>query len=426
MTGKVDVLHGKTFKFKRRRIWEIDEGRICSVIGTCLRCSELRKLARKKQFGLDANSSDYKLHSVLVNQSGFRSPISRTLNKILDTKYRLFINRYAKVKDDQSIRALWDKDVSSGGIPGAYWAIMTHPSISGELIGEIYGQIHMMGHEVHGDYQKEHRGHAKLRERVSMLEEVLVSERQQQRQDKQKLEDEIAGLHMVEQQYNVLVEENKKLQRAKETLEAGTAESLLAIEVKELKQNLAELHQLNAGLYGELDRLSADLQDKVSRLELSEEIITDLEKINSGVQMEKEELQQEMVSMETTMLFNMTSASGCESCADQDTDRCPGADLCGQTVLYVGGQRKMIPHYKRLIEKYGGRFIHHDGGKEVARAMLPKMLATADAVLCPIDCVSHDACVCVKKTCKRYQKPFILMRSSGLSSLVKGINDIVQ
>jgi len=86
----------------------------------------------------------------------------------------------------------------------------------------------------------------------------------------------------------------------------------------------------------------------------------------------------------------------------------------------------MVPHYKQLVEKHGGRFIHHDGGKEASRNILPKMLGSADAVLCPVDCVSHYACNCVKKICKRYQKPFVMMRSSGLSSLAKGLSDIVQ
>jgi SET domain-containing protein len=70
--------------------------------------------------------------------------------------------------------------------------------------------------------------------------------------------------------------------------------------------------------------------------------------------------------------------------------------------------------------------MHHDGGKEVSRTLLPKMLISADAVLCPIDCISHDVCNCAKKICKRYQKPFILMRSASLSSLAKGLSDIVQ
>ncbi len=426
MINKIDVANSKISKFKRRRIWEIEEGRICSVIGTCLKCSELRRLARKKQFGLDAHSSDYRLHSILVNQAGIRSPVSRTLNKILDTKYRLFNNRYAKVKDDQSIKKLWDEDVSNGEIPGAYWAIITHPYASGELIGELYGQIHMMGHEVHGDYQKDQRMHAKLRKKVSTLESALDSDRQQQRQEKQQLEDKLSELKQVDRQYKALLVENKELQIAKERLAAGVSESCLVIELKKMKQELNEFRLLNAKLYGQLDDKNNDLQEQVVRLELAEASMSNIEEVNSRLLLEKEELQQEMTSMESTVLLNMNSTGGCENCMDQNTEHCPGSDLCGQLVLYVGGQRKMIPHYKRLIEKHGGRFIHHDGGKEVARAMLPKMLAAADVVLCPIDCISHDACICVKKICKRYQKPFVFMRSSGLSSLAKGISDIIQ
>ena len=87
---------------------------------------------------------------------------------------------------------------------------------------------------------------------------------------------------------------------------------------------------------------------------------------------------------------------------------------------------QLVSHYRQLVEQHGGRFIQHDGGKEASRNLLPKMLLTADAVCCPIDCVSHDACNCVRKMCKRHQKPFILMRSSGLSSLAKGLSNIVQ
>lgn len=114
----------------------------------------------------------------------------------------------------------------------------------------------------------------------------------------------------------------------------------------------------------------------------------------------------------------------CLTCADQHTEKCPGEDLCGRTVLYVGGLHKMVPRYRQLVENFGGRFIHHDGSKEASRTLLPGMLAAA--VFCPIDCVSHDACNRVKKMCKRFQKPFVLMRSASLSSLARGLKNIVQ
>jgi hypothetical protein len=38
--------------------------------------------------------------------------------------------------------------------------------------------------------------------------------------------------------------------------------------------------------------------------------------------------------------------------------------------------------------------------------------------------VSHNACLSVKKMSQRHQKPFLLLKSSGLSSFLKGVNDI--
>lgn len=116
----------------------------------------------------------------------------------------------------------------------------------------------------------------------------------------------------------------------------------------------------------------------------------------------------------------------CKACTDRQTDQCPGPALCGKTVLYVGGIRRMVPYYRQLIERHGGQFLHHDGGKEIARRLLPSMSTCADAVFCPIDCVSHDACHCVKKFCKRYQKPFVPMRSASLSALARGLGKMMQ
>ena len=86
----------------------------------------------------------------------------------------------------------------------------------------------------------------------------------------------------------------------------------------------------------------------------------------------------------------------------------------------------MIPRYKELVERQGGVFLHHDGGKEKSQHVLTHMLGSADAVFCPIDCNSHDACKRVKKVCKKNSKPFVMMRSSGLSSFAKGIKAIIQ
>ena len=142
---------------RRKKLWDIYDGWICSVLGACLTRSELRKLARKKKFCLPPADSDYLLHSALVNGAGSRTPMSRALNTILDKKYRMHINRYAKAEDDETIRRLWKEDIERGNVPGAYWAVMTHPAISKDMLGEIYGQVHMMGHDTHGDYRQDNK-----------------------------------------------------------------------------------------------------------------------------------------------------------------------------------------------------------------------------------------------------------------------------
>ena len=147
--------------------------------------------------------------------------------------------------------------------------------------------------------------------------------------------------------------------------------------------------------------------------------------LRQRLELHEAEQAKEIATLENLLMRHITQETSCSLCADQHTTNCPGLSLCGKTVLYVGGLNNLIPHYRQLVEQYGGRFLHHDGGKEASRTLLPKMLTTADAVFCPIDCISHDACNCVKKMCKRYQKPFVLMRSAGLSSLAKGLSEIV-
>jgi hypothetical protein len=46
----------------------------------------------------------------------------------------------------------------------------------------------------------------------------------------------------------------------------------------------------------------------------------------------------------------------------------------------------------------------------------------ADIVVCPVDCVSHDACLRVKSMCKQRGKPFLPLRNAGASSFHRALN----
>ncbi len=420
MTNQIDMPVKQSCISRRKKIWSIEEGFICSVIGTCLRRSELRKMARKKQFGLDSGNSDYELHSALINQVSARNAMSRALSKMLDKKYRISINRYAGAKDSLEVKALWKEDLRRGYVPGAYWAIMTHPAMPVGLIEEIYGQVHMMAHDAHGDYQRDNRRLANLMEKVAVLEEVIGNERRQHLKEKKALKEKLYGLSEIERQYSDLKSENVKLKSL------GHQDFSTKTGQVSLKRQLDKLRRDNASLHSRINELTAQLINREKMLNDVEKSAVNLEETRQHLNSENEELRRELSSLETALLFKMSMSRSCKICEDQNTSRCPGPDLCGKTVLYVGGRQNLIPMYRNIIEKHGGHFLHHDGGLEIARAKLPKMVTSADVVVCPVDCVSHDACNCVKKICKRYRKPYAMMRSSGLSSLTKGLSVVVQ
>ncbi|MGE5515218.1 MAG: DUF2325 domain-containing protein [Bacteroidota bacterium] len=98
-------------------------------------------------------------------------------------------------------------------------------------------------------------------------------------------------------------------------------------------------------------------------------------------------------------------------------------DLKGRRILYVGG-RNRTPHVRRLIEERNGRFEYHDGGMEESIDRLGTLLRKADAVLFPVNFVSHSALNKVKSLCRSLDKPYFPLRHSGLDSIVSALSTI--
>jgi len=96
-------------------------------------------------------------------------------------------------------------------------------------------------------------------------------------------------------------------------------------------------------------------------------------------------------------------------------------DLCGRRILLVGGLRQRIGTFKKLVESRNGRFSHHDGGMEESMERLDGLFGRADAVLFPVDCVSHAALKKVKSLCRRWGKPYVPMRRSGIGAFTEAL-----
>jgi Uncharacterized protein conserved in bacteria (DUF2325). len=108
-----------------------------------------------------------------------------------------------------------------------------------------------------------------------------------------------------------------------------------------------------------------------------------------------------------------------------------GTDTQGQqpsksirSFLYVGGRDCQVAHLRQIASNHGAELIHHDGGLREAVSRIDTVLPSVDCVFCPIDCISHDACLRVKSGCKKFGKTFIPLRNGSKSSLERALQTL--
>jgi hypothetical protein len=182
-------------------------------------------------------------------------------------------------------------------------------------------------------------------------------------------------------------------------------------------------------LEAKIESLKADLSRETTRAILAEKNLESARRIaESGAIMSANALQRiqalsgEIAALEAELRSSLACPEEnhrCESAIENQ-----GVNLCGRKIMYIGGRSSLVQYYRALVERRGGKFVYHDGGVESSMEMLKNTLTGADAVICPIDCVNHNACSCVKQACRHLAKPFVPLRSAGLSSLVHGLQKI--
>ncbi len=110
---------------------------------------------------------------------------------------------------------------------------------------------------------------------------------------------------------------------------------------------------------------------------------------------------------------------GCERAQAQQSSG--QSKLDGRSFLYVGGRDCQVAHLRQIASSFGAELIHHDGGLREAVSRIDTVLPSVDCVFCPIDCISHDACLRVKTGCKKFGKAFIPLRNGSKSSLERAL-----
>ena len=79
-----------------------------------------------------------------------------------------------------------------------------------------------------------------------------------------------------------------------------------------------------------------------------------------------------------------------------------------------------------MVEEWNGQLLHHDGGIEKSLNELASAVVKADLVVFPTDRVSHEAMLTVKRLCRRNIKPCVPLRSSGVSSFMIGLQELLE
>lgn len=389
----------------KRNMWDHADY-ACPIIGTCLSTAELRKLAARVQLILPPNASEYELHGCFVTLAKRSDRPAKIVQKYLDRKFMRQMKRFDKAEGDDAIWKLWREMSDAGEIPGAFWSIMRHQGASELVLAKVYGEVHMLSHLVGASTRAELRRLAETQAKVERLEAAL-DER------KNVLREAVA----VWKRRTMELERELAAERARR--EKAERERLNLHQMVET-QTLTELERDRSALSVQLDDLRDQLLLSQAEARRQALIIEGNYREEALLRGQLDERDREVEALELALLANQHVKTPCGGvCPSQQG--CPCPRLRGKCVLYVGGRSGLKGQYRLLGERFGCEVLHHDGGVEQSPQHLQQLLTRADAVVCPVDCVSHDACAMVKRMCRGSMKPVLFARSSGLSSLASSL-----
>jgi hypothetical protein len=376
---------------RKKYLWDLDDKFHCPVIGTCLNVDDLKRVIRQSGVVLHSNPSDFEIHVTLVHLCGQKCRPSKNLQKLLDKRFSRHLQRVKALSTESELEVAWRQARREADIPGTFWAIITHPNLTPVLAQRLYGEIHMLSH-ISGMSHRAALGQIPvLQETVAHLDGRL---RQNQARHQAAIHERDTSIQALEA---ALAGARRQATRAQDALNKCEAERQTGSERETGR---------NSWLVAKLAEAGQRLNERGHELAALKEFL--------------EETRSELAMTERTLQALLAS-----DCQTTLSDKPPAPDLSGQHIVYVGGRASLRPHLRSLVERWSGCFTYHDGGKEDNRAHLEAMMANADMVFCPVDCVSHDACRRVKRCCKQNQVPFVPLRAASVSNFATGLQRAV-
>ncbi len=393
----------------RLKFWEINSRYHCAALGTCLTLKELRKIGKKAKIeGMNA-WTDYEMHVSFIHALDDKCYVSTLVNKLLDKKYKLNIFHLSKTKTEHERIDLWNKAVNTGDIAGAFWALLTHPDTIENTLFQVYGKVHMLSHLSGATARIDMREFHQLEQRND-LQKITI--KKNEAIANKKLDKKDTLFNDIKAQLSALQKDNQHLRSAKQELDAIKSNPL----VENLQNQLSQLSF-------ELKNAQASNKRTASSEKKWKQIATIEQEQKQQFKQQLGNLTEDKISLENTLSALLgNQQDGVDNCAS-----CPNSnpDLCGRCVLYIGGRSGQYTHFRQLVEQQNGTFIHHDGGREDGYQKLASIVSKADVVLCPLDCVSHNAMNMVKRHCQNNTKQLVFIPHASLSAFSKGLDEVV-
>jgi hypothetical protein len=369
---------------RRTRLWEFDGHLHCSIVGTCLTTAEIRHVVTKLKVETTGDGTEHELHTLGVMLASRQSEGAKFLNKTLDRKHHVTITRYGKARTPEAVLTLWEESLKQGDIPGAYWAVLTHPATTEDVIKRAFGDVHMLSHLVGAANRADIRRLRQLEQDNAALTAKIERQQRQLQEGFVERDQSIARLS------NALAQQASNQAASNDSDDKAVAQSL---ELR-LGQEIARRERI--------EQRAAELANT----------LTEKNRALAAAQHERDAACHELELLET----HLSTLTHSEVADVQDLP-----NLSGRTLLYVGGRANQIPQLKSLAERTGAHFIHHDGGIEQSAAVLSGFISRADHVLFPIDCISHDAMATIKRLCRSTGKHYEPLRTASLTGLLSAL-----
>ncbi|ALN75566.1 DUF2325 domain-containing protein [Aureimonas sp. AU20] len=361
----------------RDRIWDLSTNLHCSIVGTCLTTGELRQLLAKLGDTNTRTASSHAIHHRAVQAASLGDLAGKLLNKLLDRKHETFVRRFNKATTRDEVAGLWRAALEAGDIPGAYWATLTHPMTDDLLVREAFGEVHMLSHLVGTSNRLDLARLRRLEETLAEREDTIA--RQQAR-----LQEKVA-------------------------------------EIERRDHRIGELEALTKVLPTEPAKPAPDERNRLDllrRADVAEERCARLETELAAAQAAQTRTERALSAAETREAELKRELAQLDEVLAGPGEEAEAIDFRGATFLYVGGRPGQVERLRDLIRTKGGELLTHDGGVENNHSLLPGLVARADAVFFPVDCVSHGAVNTAKRHCREMRKPFVPVRHASLASFL--------